>query len=107
MIPRAPGSTRTDTLFPYTTLFRSIVGNVAPGAVELLVPVIEVDRIRGLERKPFKAEHHHEVAAIERDHLRCHVAHVGQIATRLGLLPQYAPRRLARRKLGKIGRAHV
>src|SRR3546814_1588759 len=23
MIPRPPGSTRTDTLFPYTTLFRS------------------------------------------------------------------------------------
>src|SRR3546814_615117 len=32
MIRRPPRSTRTDTLFPYTTLFRSIVGNtdVAP-----------------------------------------------------------------------------
>src|SRR3546814_1823780 len=27
MIPRQPRSTRTDTLFPYTTLFRSIPGN--------------------------------------------------------------------------------
>src|SRR3546814_10712018 len=26
MIRRPPGSTRTDTLFPYTTLFRSVVG---------------------------------------------------------------------------------
>src|SRR3546814_15120490 len=26
MIPRPPRSTRTDTLFPYTTLFRSSVG---------------------------------------------------------------------------------
>src|SRR3546814_11717373 len=26
MIRRQPGSTRTDTLFPYTTLFRSAVG---------------------------------------------------------------------------------
>src|SRR3546814_10201689 len=26
MLPRPPGSTRTDTLFPYTTLFRSLVG---------------------------------------------------------------------------------
>src|SRR3546814_7397236 len=27
MIRRPPRSTRTDTLFPYTTLFRSVVGN--------------------------------------------------------------------------------
>src|SRR3546814_16734883 len=27
MIRRPPRSTRTDTLFPYTTLFRSLVGN--------------------------------------------------------------------------------
>src|SRR3546814_13524738 len=26
MIRRPPGSTRTDTLFPYTTLFRSVIG---------------------------------------------------------------------------------
>src|SRR3546814_6851492 len=26
MIPRPPRSTRTDTLFPYTTLFRSLLG---------------------------------------------------------------------------------
>src|SRR3546814_9373966 len=36
MILRPPRSTRTDTLFPYTTLFRShvvdVVGEVAPGA---------------------------------------------------------------------------
>src|SRR3546814_2544924 len=30
MIRRPPRSTRTDTLFPYTTLFRSSVGNSAP-----------------------------------------------------------------------------
>src|SRR3546814_8119007 len=28
MIRRPPRSTRTDTLFPYTTLFRSLVGDV-------------------------------------------------------------------------------
>src|SRR3546814_15504992 len=27
MIRRPPRSTRTDTLFPYTTLFRSLIGN--------------------------------------------------------------------------------
>src|SRR3546814_6627095 len=31
MIRRPPRSTRTDTLFPYTTLFRSIVGDVIIG----------------------------------------------------------------------------
>src|SRR3546814_15959886 len=32
MIRRPPRSTRTDTLFPYTTLFRSILREGAPGA---------------------------------------------------------------------------
>src|SRR3546814_5352169 len=31
MIRRPPRSTRTDTLFPYTTLFRSIPGGDLPG----------------------------------------------------------------------------
>src|SRR3546814_5616303 len=31
MIRRPPRSTRTDTLFPYTTLFRSLVNNVTLG----------------------------------------------------------------------------
>src|SRR3546814_4102974 len=31
MIRRPPRSTRTDTLFPYTTLFRSAVGSAAEG----------------------------------------------------------------------------
>src|SRR3546814_3664061 len=33
MIRRHPGSTRTDTLFPYTTLFRSVVKGVVQPAV--------------------------------------------------------------------------
>src|SRR3546814_1725351 len=33
MIRRPPRSTRTDTLFPYTTLFRSIKGRRKPGIV--------------------------------------------------------------------------
>src|SRR3546814_4362492 len=31
MIRRPPGSKRTDTLFPYTTLFRSLAGKTDPG----------------------------------------------------------------------------
>src|SRR3546814_2132884 len=34
MIRRPPRSTRTDTLFPYTTLFRSILGQAVAGDVE-------------------------------------------------------------------------
>src|SRR3546814_2671626 len=40
MIRRPPRSTRTDTLFPYTTLFRSVGGNGNPGEPRTyLVPV--------------------------------------------------------------------
>src|SRR3546814_8304867 len=34
MIRRPPRSTRTDTLFPYTTLFRSLGAEIAAGGVE-------------------------------------------------------------------------
>src|SRR3546814_4016339 len=33
MIRRPPRSTRTDTLFPYTTLFRTLTASVAPNPV--------------------------------------------------------------------------
>src|SRR3546814_5442375 len=38
MIRRPPRSTRTDTLFPYTTLFRSPVGGAGNGAALNLQP---------------------------------------------------------------------
>src|SRR3546814_3302210 len=37
MIRRPPRSTRTDTLFPYTTLFRSDIGAPAAQAVERML----------------------------------------------------------------------
>src|SRR3546814_2458212 len=40
MIRRPPGSTRTDTLFPYTTLFRSLLFNIGPTALELIAVLI-------------------------------------------------------------------
>src|SRR3546814_2061773 len=36
MIRRPPRSTRTDTLFPYTTLFRSVAGNRAGEVGEVI-----------------------------------------------------------------------
>src|SRR3546814_2868751 len=37
MIRRPPRSTRTDTLFPYTTLFRSLIGPVSDHASDALL----------------------------------------------------------------------
>src|SRR3546814_3325284 len=43
MIRRPPRSTRTDTLFPYTTLFRSVAALLAdaPMAAELVAEVVD------------------------------------------------------------------
>src|SRR3546814_17162200 len=38
MIRRPPRSTRTDTLFPYTTLFRSVVFKAGPGVRTVTKP---------------------------------------------------------------------
>src|SRR3546814_15757068 len=40
MIRRPPRSTRTDTLFPYTTLFRSILAALRRPGILLLLPVL-------------------------------------------------------------------
>src|SRR3546814_4492333 len=54
MIRRPPRSTRTDTLFPYTTRFRSCAGVPAgrlpaPGARAARLPVGVGDAVRGLD----------------------------------------------------------
>src|SRR3546814_15521415 len=47
MIRRPPRSTRTDTLFPYTTLFRAEVERILPGELEPLDPAARpVRRLR-------------------------------------------------------------
>src|SRR3546814_7161708 len=40
MIRRPPRSTRTDTLFPYTTLFRSLPGKRGKAPLEMIVSAI-------------------------------------------------------------------
>src|SRR3546814_3579561 len=44
MIRRPPRSTRTDTLFPYTTLFRSALGAAGPPGAEQAVGLVTVAR---------------------------------------------------------------
>src|SRR3546814_9369035 len=61
MIRRPPRSTRTDTLFPYTTLFRSIA--VAPGLAVDPRPHAQIVRIADLVQR--HQERPHAVAGIE------------------------------------------
>src|SRR3546814_18816618 len=46
MIRRPPRSTRTDTLFPYTTLFRSAQGKAEPGDVAAAAGARDCQRAR-------------------------------------------------------------
>src|SRR3546814_3342047 len=71
MIRRPPRSTRTDTLFPYTTLFRS-QGRIGQGTATLLTTVDQIDplyvnfsmsvseltRARGLQSNGKRSEEH-------------------------------------------------
>src|SRR3546814_7245499 len=81
MIRRPPRSTRTDTLFPYTTLFRSDVEIVAqptrqahvPAPPELGDALADVRLVEVLD----KAEAHHQAEADR------HVAIAGEIEIQL------------------------
>src|SRR3546814_9365585 len=94
MIPRPPISTRTDTLFPYPTLFRSLVDQVAHryrgGELHLGVAAVEQDRQQPAEaadQRPVLREQHREPAAL--------------------LVRRAADEDRHRHQLHEIGRAHV
>src|SRR3546814_2835934 len=67
MIRRPPRSTRTDTLFPYTTLFRSGDGDFAIHglAVAIVVGHGLVDRHAILERELARVAHDDQAVAAE------------------------------------------
>src|SRR3546814_3774697 len=54
MIPRPPRPTRTDTLFPYTTLFRSIA-KAGGRATAVAVDVAKADQMAALVQTAVKA----------------------------------------------------
>src|SRR3546814_7627432 len=73
MIRRPPRSTRTDTLFPYTTLFRSIPDYDGPLArqierqrTEIRMPVIEGDELARREATRRSEEHTSELQSLMR-----------------------------------------
>src|SRR3546814_2018565 len=55
MIRRPPRSTRTDTLFPYTTLFRSAAGG---GRVQPEVQKLAGQPVAGVVRRLARVQHH-------------------------------------------------
>src|SRR3546814_2338022 len=79
MIRRPPRSTRTDTLFPYTTLFRSDdhdlrLGDVGGALARLVDDIVELDAellalLEGFERKVSRSrseEHTSELQSLMR-----------------------------------------
>src|SRR3546814_7118008 len=65
MIRRPPRSTRTDTLFPYTTLFRSGRADVARGAGRLCRRDAGMGGLLAVHRRHRRAGHGPAVAAVE------------------------------------------
>src|SRR3546814_11427311 len=66
MIRRPPRSTRTDTLFPYTTLFRSAIWASmvdAPGSQSGVCPMIKSIPLNKLVQSPRNVRRHSEPAA--------------------------------------------
>src|SRR3546814_7631429 len=89
MIRRPPRSTRTDTLFPYTTLFRSVIAlpdqrGLFATAGELAIQAIDRD-IELAIGKPADVE----IIELER-----HIAHDGGLAHPVQTLGNLAPERV-------------
>src|SRR3546814_1494164 len=74
MIRRPPRSTRTDTLFPYTTLFRSVLADLRAGADG--GPGVDHRARADVRADVDERRHQHHVladeAAAARDHARHH-----------------------------------
>src|SRR3546814_17141503 len=87
MIRRPPISTRTDTLFPYTTLFRSVPGGggalAAGGAIALLGAADELFRIAHRQTLGFDGSG--EIFAIRRADQGAGMAHAELLLDHLPL----------------------
>src|SRR3546814_2062140 len=97
MIRRPPRSTRTDTLFPYTTLFRSL------GIVRQLRFHLVADAPHEQRRAVLITQNE----GAERSELRLHKRPVAVVETAARMLQPEAENDLQAEPLGQIGRAHV
>src|SRR3546814_12518890 len=110
MIRRPPRSTRTDTLFPYTTLFRS-VQEPAPGGARMaaLVQVVQVGNPAAVGAFVFdgaigQVDRQPGVAAGPRQrHIALGGRPFGSGVRRLTTRPATEPRRERRRQPGLLG----
>src|SRR3546814_14166502 len=108
MIRRPPRSTRTDTLFPYTTLFRSElrVVDVARRGVELARAGNAVDREAAQRFLLLVPGVEVPVVAVVGDALRRHRA-PGLLVGGAGAVLERQPLARQHRRAHEIGRAHV
>src|SRR3546814_5361984 len=111
MIRRPPRSTRTDTLFPYTTLFRS---DVARGGIQARAAAVGAGALADVLRQflAHRGRFGLPVAALQVRHDALELvlalgaaAGVGEVAEGDRVLAAAEQNRLAR--LFEIGRAHV
>src|SRR3546814_6624804 len=93
MIRRPPRSTRTDTLFPYTTLFRSLLP--AEEAESPSAPVDRVDELDGLRIVTLDTSvpgfHHGEISDAQLDWLAGVLSTPAPLGTILALHPPPVP----------------
>src|SRR3546814_6527242 len=94
MIRLPPRSTRTDTLFPYTTLFRSVDGRIHVD--EILAVVGGRDDVVGV----FRRQQLH-VAAVEADLVVAHIVGIARLAAD-ALEPERARVRIQVRDPGDV-----
>src|SRR3546814_14008643 len=90
MLRRPPRSTRTDTLFPYTTLFRSVVGGDLHQHVAGEELALGTAHLAGAHLHHFLGRHQHVAETIlhagTRDAVAHRLAH-GLLETRVGVHP--------------------
>src|SRR3546814_6572587 len=106
MIRRPPRSTRTDTLFPYTTLFRSWTDLGLRIVERLLGPTVMMETARFLLIDPAGREQKHYASfAPKLTHGDEAILKVQHWLQAKGVGPVAVPEMA--REAGKIGRAHV
>src|SRR3546814_5333040 len=101
MIRRPPRSTRTDTLVPYTTLFRSGVG--VPATAQRLVEIDQGER--GVGGAGIEAGLAGEDAALRGQDIQ--VVGSAFLIAALGSMQRLLVLLIRDPQFGKIGRAHV
>src|SRR3546814_3373954 len=116
MIRRPPRATRTDTLFPYTTLFRSGVGSYGVAAASLNyfnksldeLSIAEAAYLAALPKAPnnYHPVYKHEAAVARRDWVIGRMLEDGRIDRAEAETARAEPLVVYRRG-GEIGRAHV